>query len=120
MIQTLIMKLQLRSILKGLLNKNLILSLILNIFANTGSSQAYLKINYIGETKKNRIIIKRKKEILVRFQQLTVKNAESFFYQQLLFNKSVRNENELKDDHPTYRSAFQHFYPREYTMATQD
>ncbi|RHZ83522.1 hypothetical protein Glove_91g66 [Diversispora epigaea] len=33
---------------------------------------------------KNRIIVKRKKEILVRFRYLTVKNAEDFFYQQLL------------------------------------
>ena len=29
--------------------------------------------------KKNRIIIKRKKEILVRFQYLNIKNAEPFF-----------------------------------------
>ena len=70
--------------------------------------------------KKNRIIIKRKKEILVRFQYLTIKNAESFFYQQLLFNKSARSENELKGNHSTYRSAFQYFYPSEYTIATQD
>ncbi|GES98086.1 DNA helicase Pif1, ATP-dependent [Rhizophagus clarus] len=52
--------------------------------------------------KKNRIIIKRKKEILVRFQYLTIKNAEPFFYQQLLFNKSSRSENELKGNHSTY------------------
>ena len=70
--------------------------------------------------KKNRIVIKRKKEILVRFQYLTIKNAEPFFYQKLLSNRPARSEDELKINHTTYQSAFQYFYSREYAIAIQD
>ena len=43
------------------------------IIPNVFSNQIYWK------DKKNRFVIKRKKEILVRFQYFTIKNAEFFF-----------------------------------------
>src|SRR6266542_1513890 len=61
-----------------------------------------------------------KKQILVRFQYLTIKNAELFFYQQLLLKKLSRSEQDLIDNHSTYREAFQSFYPYEYSIITQD
>src|SRR5436305_5340537 len=84
------------------------------IISSVSGNQTYWR------DKKNRIVIKRKKEILVRFQYLTIKNAEPFFYQKLLSNRPARSEDELKINYTTYQSAFQYFYLREYAIATQD
>jgi len=84
------------------------------ITLNSPSKQIYWK------DKSDRFVFKRKKEILVRFQHLTIKNAELFFYQQLLLKKPSRTETDLKNNHLTYRAAFQSFYPNEYNNAIQD
>lgn len=55
----------------------------------------------------NNIIVRRKKEILVRFQHLTIENAEDFFYQQILLHIPAWSEQQLKGNYPDYRSRFQ-------------
>ena len=66
--------------------------------------------------KKNRFVRKRQKEILVRFQHLTIQQAESFFYQQLLLRLPARSEANLKNLYPTYKAAFEAKYPAEYSL----
>ena len=66
--------------------------------------------------KKNRFVRKRQKEILVRFQHLTIQQAESFFYQQLLLKLPARSEADLKNLYPTYKAAFEAKYPAEYSL----
>jgi Cdc6-like AAA superfamily ATPase len=66
--------------------------------------------------KKNRFVRKRQKEILVRFQHLTIQQAESFFYQQLLLRLPARSESDLKNSYPTYKDAFEAKYPAEYSL----
>jgi hypothetical protein len=66
--------------------------------------------------KKNRFVRKRQKEILVRFQHLTIEQAESFFYQQLLLRLPAQSEADLKNLYPTYKAAFEAKYPAEYSL----
>ena len=66
--------------------------------------------------KKNRFIRKRQKEILVRFQHLTVQHSESFFYQQLLLRLSARSEADLKGSYSTYKARFEAEFPEEYLL----
>jgi hypothetical protein len=67
--------------------------------------------------KKNRFVRKRQKEILVRFQHLTIQQSESFFYQQLLLRLPARSEADLKNSYPTYKDYFEAKYPAEYSLA---
>ena len=66
--------------------------------------------------KKNRFVRKRQKEILVRFQHLTIEQSESFFYQQLLLRLPVRSEADLKNSYSTYKEQFEAKYPAEYSL----
>ena len=66
--------------------------------------------------KKNRFVKKRQKEILVRFQHLTIQQSESFFYQQLLLRLPARSEADLKNIYPTYKAHFEAKYPAEYSL----
>src|SRR2546421_12926923 len=66
--------------------------------------------------KKNRFVRKRQKEILVRFQHLTIQQSESFFYQQLLLRLPAQNESDLKNSHSTYKAHFADIYPAEYSL----
>jgi hypothetical protein len=66
--------------------------------------------------KKNRFVRKRQKEILVRFQHLTVQQSESFFYQQLLLRIPARNEADLKRSYSTYKARFEAEFPAEYSL----
>ncbi|GBB91982.1 hypothetical protein RclHR1_19480001, partial [Rhizophagus clarus] len=66
--------------------------------------------------KKNRFVKKRQKEILVRFQHLTIEQSESFFYQQLLLRLPVNNEADLKNSYPTYKAHFEAKYPAEFSL----
>src|ERR1043165_4352555 len=56
--------------------------------------------------KKNRFVKKRQKEILVRFQHLTIQQSESFFYQQLLLRLPARSDTDLKSLYQTYKAHF--------------
>ncbi|RGB35413.1 hypothetical protein C1646_759413 [Rhizophagus diaphanus] len=73
-------------------------------------SQPKNGIYYID--KKNRFVRKRQKEILVRFQHLTIQQSESFYYQQL----PVRSETDLKSIYTTYKAHFEAKYPTEYSL----
>src|SRR2546430_15086286 len=66
--------------------------------------------------KKNRFVKKRQKEILVRFQHLTIQQSESFFYQQLLLKLPARSEADLKNSYLTYKDHFEAKYPAEYSL----
>src|SRR2546430_1809906 len=66
--------------------------------------------------KQDRFVRKRQKEILVRFQHLTVQQSESFFYQQLLLRLPARSETNLKNSYLTYKEAFEAKYPAEYSL----
>src|SRR5436190_24282771 len=66
--------------------------------------------------KKGRFVRKRQKEILVRFQHLTIQQAESFFYQQLLLRLPAQSEADLKNSHQTYKDAFKAKYPAEFSL----
>lgn len=66
--------------------------------------------------KKNRFVKKRRKEILVRFQHLTIQQSESFFYQQLLLRLPARSEANLKNSYLTYKAHFEAKYPAEYSL----
>ena len=66
--------------------------------------------------KKNQFVKKRQKEILVRFQHLTIQQSESFFYQQLLLRLPARSEADLKNSYTTYKAAFEAKYPAEYSL----
>jgi len=66
--------------------------------------------------KKNRVVRKRQKEILVHFQHLTIQQSESFFYQQLLLRLPARSEADLKNSHPTYKAYFEAKYPAKYSL----
>ena len=66
--------------------------------------------------KKNRFVKKWQKEILVRFQHLTIQQSESFFYQQLLLRLPARSEADLKNTYPTYKAHFEAKYPAEYSL----
>ena len=66
--------------------------------------------------KKNRFVRKRQKEILVRFQHLTIQQSESFFYQQLLLRLPAQSEADLKDSYSTYKASFEAKYPDEYLL----
>src|SRR5256714_724843 len=65
---------------------------------------------------KNRFVRKRQKEILVRFQHLTIQQPESFFYQQLLLKLPARSDTDLKNSYPTYKARFEAEYPTEYSL----
>ncbi|GBC12415.2 PIF1-like helicase domain-containing protein [Rhizophagus irregularis DAOM 181602=DAOM 197198] len=77
-------------------------------------SQPKNGIYYID--KKNRFVRKRQKEILVRFQHLTIQQSESFYYQQLLLRLPVRSETDLKSLYQTYKAHFEAKYPTEYSL----
>jgi hypothetical protein len=66
--------------------------------------------------KKGRFVKKRQKEILVRFQHLTIQQSESFFYQQLLLRLPARSEADLKNSYLTYKAHFEVKYPAEYSL----
>ena len=66
--------------------------------------------------KKNRFVRKRQKEILVRFQHLTIQQSESFFYQQLLLRLPAQSEADLKNSYLTYKAHFEAKYPAEYSL----
>src|SRR5207247_3620559 len=66
--------------------------------------------------KQDRFVRKRQKEILVRFQHLTVQQSESFFYQQLLLILPARSDTDLKNSYPTYKARFEAEYPAEYSL----
>ncbi|GBC04726.1 hypothetical protein RclHR1_05830004 [Rhizophagus clarus] len=66
--------------------------------------------------KKNRFVKKRQKEILVRFQHLTVEHSESFFYQQLLLRIPAQSEADLKKHYLTYKARFEAEFPEEYSL----
>ncbi|GBC12209.2 PIF1-like helicase domain-containing protein [Rhizophagus irregularis DAOM 181602=DAOM 197198] len=77
-------------------------------------SQPKNGIYYID--KKNCFVRKRQKEILVRFQHLTIQQSESFYYQQLLLRLPVRSETDLKSLYQTYKAHFEAKYPTEYSL----
>jgi PIF1-like helicase/helitron helicase-like protein len=66
--------------------------------------------------KKNQFVRKRLKEILVRFQHLTVQQSESFFYQQLLLRIPAQSEADLKESYLTYKARFEAEFPAEYSL----
>ncbi|CAG8792713.1 7661_t:CDS:1, partial [Racocetra fulgida] len=66
-----------------------------------------------------RYVIKRKKSILVRFHHLTADDGEPYFYQQLLLQLPWRNEQELLDQYPDYRSHYQSKFPEQYAISIQ-
>ncbi|RHZ53160.1 hypothetical protein Glove_450g4 [Diversispora epigaea] len=64
----------------------------------------------------NNIVVCQKKENLVRFQYLTIENTEDFFYQQLLLQTPVLNEQQLKGNYLNYQSRFQAEFPDEFQL----
>src|SRR6266542_3318209 len=67
--------------------------------------------------KKNQFVRKRQKEIIVRFQHLTIQHSESFFYQQLLLRLPARSEADLKRSYLTYKAHYKAEFPTEYSLA---
>ena len=58
-----------------------------------------------------RYVIKRQKDILVRFHHVSIESGEEFFYQQLLLRFSFHNEAELLGNFNTYKEHFQSKFP---------
>ncbi len=63
-------------------------------------------------------VVKRQKEILVRFHYTTVDSGEEFFYQQLLLRFPFYDEVELLNNFTTYKEHFQSIFPQEYQELT--
>src|SRR6266516_749511 len=61
-----------------------------------------------------RYVIKRQKDILVRFHHTSIESGEEFFYQQLLLRFPFRDETELLNNFATYKEHFQYKFPQEY------
>ncbi|CAG8844587.1 40366_t:CDS:1, partial [Gigaspora margarita] len=57
-------------------------------------------------------VVKRKKEIIIRYHQLKIDDGELYFYQQLLLNHPARSEADYKSDpSQTYRDKFLLLHP---------
>src|SRR6266542_2227779 len=67
-----------------------------------------------------RYVIKRQKDILVRFHHISIESGEEFFYQQLLLRFSFHNEEELLGNFNTYKEHFQLKFPQEYQELISD
>ena len=67
-----------------------------------------------------RYVIKRQKDILVRFHHVSIESGEEFFYQQLLLRFSFHNEAELLGNFNTYKEHFQSKFPQEYQELISD
>src|SRR6266511_2223913 len=65
-------------------------------------------------------VIKRQKDILVRFHHTTVESGEEFFYQQLLLRFPFHDEAELLNGFNTYKEHFQSKFPQEYQELISD
>jgi hypothetical protein len=65
-------------------------------------------------------VIKRQKDILVRFHHTSVESGEEFFYQQLLLRFPFHNEAELLNNFATYKEHFQSKFPQEYRKLVSD
>ncbi len=59
-------------------------------------------------------VIKRQKDILVRFHHTSIESGEEFFYQQLLLRFPFHNEDELLNGFATYKDHFQSKFSQEY------
>lgn len=57
-------------------------------------------------------VIKRSKEIIIRYRFLKIEDGELYFYQQLLLNVPTRSENNYKNNpNDTYREKFLSLFP---------
>ena len=65
-------------------------------------------------------VVKRQKDILVRFHHTSIELGEEFFYQQLLLRFSFWDEKELLDNYATYKEHFQSKFPEEYKELISD
>jgi hypothetical protein len=63
-------------------------------------------------------VVKRQKEILVRFHYTTIESGEEFFYQQLLLRFPFYDEAQLLSNFTTYKECFQSKFPQEYQELT--
>ena len=57
-------------------------------------------------------VVKRSKEIVVRYRFLKIEDGELYFYQQLLLNLPAKSENGFRiSPNGTYREKFLQLYP---------
>ena len=66
----------------------------------------------------NKYVVKRQKDILVRFHHTSVESEEEFFYQQLLLRFPFYNEAQLLGNFTTYKEHFQSKFSQEYQELT--
>ncbi len=61
----------------------------------------------------NNYVVKRTKEIIIRFQFLKIEDGELYFYQQLLQNVPARNESDYRTTpNTTYHKKFLSLFPK--------
>ena len=79
---------------------------------STTPSQPVTTSRLVHRDELQNYVVKRSKEIVVRYRFLKIEDGELYFYQRLLLNLPARSENDFRiSPNGTYREKFLQLYP---------